>query len=335
MLSPCGQETLLCWDAIDLPDARVTFLESGSVTVRSSVVREECTRFADAVYARLDSEGVTGTLFQEEWEAIQNCDSAEVSFCEVAAALGLDPFALDDGERARLVQAHAAVPPELADEFVASVDFDRLGEAIPDLRRAIEQIRDSTVAVPALTELRQHHPRIDHSAPPWRQGYDFARALRSQLGLDGHPLRDAVGIARAIRADASALKQTILPPPRANWCFDALVGINQRDSPAFVIGKRREDSIRFAFSRSLYEYLVAPEAPISALISPAHSDRQRANRAFAAEFLAPVDMLRQRIQARTVDDETLDDLADEFGVSTFVIRHQIQNHQLARLQPAR
>lgn len=36
-------------------------------------------------------------------------------------------------------------------------------------------------------------------------------------------------------------------------------------------------------------------------------------------------------KAVTVDGEAVDELAAEFQVSSFVIRHQIQNHELATL----
>ncbi len=34
---------------------------------------------------------------------------------------------------------------------------------------------------------------------------------------------------------------------------------------------------------------------------------------------------------RVVDDEQVDDLAEEFGVSSQVVVHQIQNHKIAEL----
>lgn len=55
------------------------------------------------------------------------------------------------------------------------------------------------------------------------------------------------------------------------------------------------------------------------------------NRAFAAEFLAPHAMLKGDLSAATVGEEEIDDLAADYGVSGFVIRHQIENHKLAQI----
>ena len=55
------------------------------------------------------------------------------------------------------------------------------------------------------------------------------------------------------------------------------------------------------------------------------------NRAFAAEFLAPHEMLKSDLSGATIGEDEVDDLADEYGVSAFVVRHQIENHGLARV----
>ena len=62
------------------------------------------------------------------------------------------------------------------------------------------------------------------------------------------------------------------------------------------------------------------------------TDRQAFSRAFAAEFLAPAEGLRERLRdASVVEAEGVDDLAAEFGVSSIVIRRQIDNHDLAEV----
>lgn len=325
----CGQEMILRWNTADATRANVSFLESGSLIVPTVEVREELTRFISGVVARLDAEKVSGTLLQQEWDSILACDAEERAFCETAASLGLDPFALDDADRARLVNAHAALAPEVSDEFLAAVDFQTIADAYDSLQDSIKQIKQSTTSLRGIEDLRRNHPSIDRSVKPWGQGYEFARALRAQLGLNGTILHDLNGLARAMQVDPTTLERAILTPRQPQSTFDAVVGTNDQGSPGFVIVKRWEGSRKFALCRSLYEYLTGPQPHCVALVSKAHSDRQRANRAFAAEFLAPTSLLRQRIQGDMVAEEQLDDLAGQFGVSPWVIRHQIENHDLA------
>jgi len=332
VLTPWGEETLISWHAADCPDVGVSFLENGDVLVQSDMVRNACAQFVSAVCARLDTEKVRDTFLQNEWEAIQNCDAEERAFCETAAALGLDPFALDDRDRRRLVTAHRAIPHGLAGEFFAAVDFDSIDDATNDLTSCIAQVRSATVRLPTLADLRAKFPPLDPAEPPWKRGYKFAGLLRSHLNVGDSVLHGCSGVAIALGVDIKALQEAILLPKRPDGFMDALVGANQQGRPVFVIGKHREDSRQFALCRSLYEYLTAPEPDSMALISKTRSDRQRANRAFAAEFLVPAAILQQRLRDTVVDDEQIDDLANEFGVSCFVIRHQIENQNLATIR---
>ena len=71
--------------------------------------------------------------------------------------------------------------------------------------------------------------------------------------------------------------------------------------------------------------------PGPGLLSSLLTHSQAQSRAFAPEFLAPAAALRQRIAGDSVDPEQTDDLAQEFGVSSELIRRQIQNHRLATI----
>lgn len=76
--------------------------------------------------------------------------------------------------------------------------------------------------------------------------------------------------------------------------------------------------------------LAAPNT--DALLTQARSDRQQWSRAFAAEFLAPSAALRTKVSRSTVDEDAVDELAAEFGVSSMLIAHQLQNHGIAEIR---
>ena len=100
------------------------------------------------------------------------------------------------------------------------------------------------------------------------------------------------------------------------------------DSPACMTTPHDESSRRFLLARALGDYLGRSEHGASILSSLA-TDRQARSRAFAAELLAPAESLRERLSDHPVPPERVDDLGQEFGVSSLVIRHQIENHHLA------
>ena len=169
------------------------------------------------------------------------------------------------------------------------------------------------------------------NAPPWHVGYDWARKLRRELGLDGQPLSTMTTLADALgereellhKATQHAVSLTSAP------LVDGVVALNDDQSASFAFRQPSEQSRRFSFCRALAEILTSPRS--SALLTRAHSARQQRNRAFAAEFLAPSLSLKERVPRLVVDGEEIDDLANEFGVSWLVIEHQIANHKIAQL----
>ena len=170
---------------------------------------------------------------------------------------------------------------------------------------------------------RRHANRVRNS---WETGYRFAAALRAKLnggGWKSHSLDELAGHLGIDRLDNCLL-------PGADDChfLDALTGSNQRGNPKFLIEKEREDSRQFAFCRALFEHLTLPRDRFAA-VSRLRTDRQQMNRAFAAEFLAPHEMLSSDLSGAMIGEDEIDDLAAGYGVSAFVVRHQIENHRIA------
>jgi hypothetical protein len=78
----------------------------------------------------------------------------------------------------------------------------------------------------------------------------------------------------------------------------------------------------FSFARAVGDAVCFPEpgrAPVNELH---YASRQAAGRAFAAEFLAPVNEVRSMHE----DGHDTVSIADEFGVSTNVVERQLENY---------
>ncbi len=67
------------------------------------------------------------------------------------------------------------------------------------------------------------------------------------------------------------------------------------------------------------------------MVTRAQSDRQKCSRAFAAELLAPAGAIRERVSRPGIASDDVDELAALFGVSSFVIQHQLENHRIASI----
>lgn len=332
-IQPLGNQVKLEWRRIRLDAQNLGFTETGSIHVAARELRRTFSDFISAVIKRLQEIGINGTLLEEEWRSIQAIDPEERDFCSAAASLSLDPYTLDEGQQQKIIEASKALPSSLLPDFFAVADFSDLPAQTSQVLEALESSGNNSANLAALKSLREEVASVKVlSGPPWRQGYEFARELRQRLNLNGDRLGSLSALAKALGVPPRQLDIAILKVPGLPGFLDALGATNSRQSPGFAVTSRRDESIRFAFCRALFEYLTIPvDQPL--IVTRARSERQKRNRAFAAEFLVPADILREILPGPVVVDEDIDDLAAGFGVSPSVIRHQIDNHELALSLP--
>jgi len=332
-IQPLGKEIRLEWRRARLDAQNLEFTESGSAHVSAGDLRQTFLDFISAVLKRLQEVGVEGTFLEEEWKSIRAADPEEREFCSAVASLGLDPYTLDEGEQQKIIEISELLPASLLGDFFAVADFSTLTAQASQVLDALESSRNNNANLRSLKALKEELASARKpQGPPWRQGYHFARDLRQRLNLNGKKLSSFPLLAKALATLPRQLDAAILKIPALPCSLDALGATNSRQSPGFAVSERREEAIRFAFCRALFEYLTIP-AGQPLIVTRARSERQKRNRAFAAEFLVPADLLREALPGHVVGDEDIEDLAASFGVSPSVIRHQIENHELARSLP--
>jgi hypothetical protein len=330
-----GNAIRCAWGAEKLPRHKIQFVSTGVDYVDVVSFEHTVSEFVAAVVTRLSESSVRGTLLEEEWSAINRADEEERAFCNVVGALGLDPYDLAEPQAQEIVEAASRIPNEVHEEFFVVADPRTLAEESKRLSEAIQVCKENTVDLTFAKQLRSQTPSLisDGVGPPWRQGYEAAKALRKLLSLDGRPIPTDGELADALHLGAGQFEEAIyrLPSrPHANAVVDAVVGLNSNGSPGFAIAEARSESIRFHFCRGLFEYLSSRGEGVIA-ITRAASNRQKRNRAFAAEFLAPSSTLHQQVAGAFLTTDDIEELASEFGVSSYVISHQIQNHRIAAL----
>lgn len=327
-IEPEGEYVRIAWEPADLPDCRVRFLSHGLVHLDVRHVEDRLRSFVSAVVARLEDEGITGTLLAEEWHAIQHADPEEQAFCRAAAELGCDPYDLEEKEAERIVEVLTWLPREIVDEFLASAYRSQAVDQGRAVQLFIESAAQTEGELTSLRELRSASPGLNARQPPWEQGYSFAGALRDQLRLRQERIRSLTDLSKLLKVSPGQFDQEAEQP--ALRFLDAVVAMTRNGSPCFYVTKHHVQARTFALCRALFEYLSA-SAEQAALVTPSYSERQKRNRAFAAEFIAPMAELRKSLKARVITEEDILELADEFGTSDYVIRHQIRNHHLAEI----
>jgi len=330
VLDPMGEVVRLSWSQRRFRHCSVEFVDAGSAYLDPSDVEEALRGFIQAVILRLEDEGVGDTFLQTEWSNLAALEPEEQAFCRLAASLGVDPFDTSKEQQRRIEGAASMLPPELHEEFFFSADLANLLEDAESVDEALQIASRTPVELRALCSLRQSFStKLFHGKAPWREGYEAARALRNELSLDGEPLSDFSSIARSLGVSGGELEQAIGSGPRLSR-IDGVVGFNERQSPGFVVRSVADEAKRFTFCRELFEYLSVPDGS-SLIVTRARTERQKRNRAFAAEFLLPSKSLRERIDTDLVSAEVVDEIASTFGVSWAVVIHQLENHGIGRL----
>jgi hypothetical protein len=325
---------MFSWSPEALPFHRLEFTGRGTAWVETKLVKARLSSLITAVAGRLEANEITDTLLQQDWEAIQSADPDETMFCECAGALGLDPYSLNDVQRHEIEEAGRRLPEEIVTEFFPAA---RKGELIADadeIHEALVCAQSNVEDLASLKELRRVAAGWNEVpvVKPWEQGYSFAQKVRTHLGLDGKPLKSIREVGNAVGVNEEILLPVLSRFQSHSRPFAALMGINDKSSPAFVLREAASPSSElFHFCRALFEYLRSPIRR-SALITDANTEEQKRNRAFAAEFLAPASALRARVKARVVTEEQAEDLAAELGVSVYVIERQLINHGIASVQ---
>lgn len=323
-----GEKIEMQWQPLDFLDAGVRFINAGHASAAAETVIAALGRFVEAVVTRLDDQGIRETSLHRQWKAIQEADDDQRRFCLAAGRLGLDPYSVDDPVSEAIIACERQIAPDLLDDFLALATVDELAGQAESLANATSAISNDSDDADALASVRDVAPSLQLMANPWQAGYEYARELRRRINGNGWKSRSLDELAAHL--GIVQLDRCLMPAAGSCRFLDALVGENQRHRPRFLIEKRRESSRQFAFCRALFEHLTRPTGSF-AVVSGLRTDRQKMNRAFAAELLAPHQQLAADISAAVIGDEEVADLADEYGVSEMVIRHQVENHNLADL----
>jgi hypothetical protein len=302
---------------------RVSFLFEGTRVVSKDTVREEICSFIDAVTQRLNDRNVAETFLATEWEAILAAekDPEQKRFCEQAARLGIDPFNPESSIASSLEELDSLLPKTVIDDFCDAVRLNEIPSGVRAIRDFLASLGGGAVGNADWQNLHERFG-ISNGHTPWQYGYDQARRLRAHLGLKGPIQEDLLSVLR------QALDPLDIYPFEAPIGIEAITAPSPDEVASFGITNRveREESRRFLLCRALSDLLVLHKP---SLVTNAQTEHQQRNRAFAAEFLAPAEAIRERLPASHLSEEDVEDLAQEFRVSGFVVRHQIENHKLA------
>jgi hypothetical protein len=333
LIVPDDSETRLVWggDRTRSSNWPIRFLTHGDSRVASELVMHEFELLITETLTRLSEQGVTGTVLENEWVAIQQTAPEEAEYCRAAARLGLDPYSGAEPYEQDIIDSAETLSGELLTDFLNAVDPGHIKEALRWVSSGRSTIERRSAAADAgvrgeeapeaivVQELRAaRHSSLSVEGAPWDVGYQQARIVRSQIAAD---------VTARLPVDRYVPTRTQRAPD-AN--LQALGASTDQRRPLVIVGQHRPaNANRFTLSRALW-HSIWDDSPLF-IITTAHTYRQRVERAFAAELLAPAEGIAELLESppEAASQEELEQVAQRFGVSSMVVEHQVRNHLIA------
>ena len=320
-------------DPGDFKAMPLRFLESGSALVPRDIVQHELGRIVEGTIERC--EGLYSPVvdaLRRRWELVRSATAGERRVCERAARLGLDAYDSDEVDNALaelLARPDVVLAEPILDDLLDVVDdhsVTKLEKQIGSLGALLQEAKIDRASAAELTSARMRMAGVQ--GRPYERGYERARLVRQTiLGLTDDEVGDALDHAiEAALLPSANVRETLAPFPFRG--VHALVAGKQ--AMPFVVTRpgRSSEGQRFDRARAL-DVLVSSETP--RLITSSFDPDQQASRAFAAELLAPASYLRAHLVSPFVEQDDLERLAADLHVNAALIRHQLENHQLAEV----
>lgn len=273
---------------------------------------------------RLKKRKIQDTSAEIRWKRVlaSRADVEEAGFCEAAGALGVDPYQIDDKTLAEIIKAAESFEGEPLLEFLAGargrarqplLDWIDQVEKQPRYRSRVSGLQEIAGLAVAKVPSKEHERS-------WALGYRRARAVRQLLNLE---ISDRFETPNALARRFGASTEFSLAP-RVDG-IRALrsdqedgVHIHLRDHGS---APRARNGELFSFARAVGDVCCFPEMTRSPVNELRDASRQSAGRAFAAEFLAPI----QEVHSMWNDGKDVQSIADDLRVDEIVVQRQLEN----------
>ncbi|MBX3273957.1 MAG: hypothetical protein KF729_27075 [Sandaracinaceae bacterium] len=307
----------------------VQFTEECELLVRREAIVEQLRGLVETVLEWLsDCSSEDAIELREAWSQVRAVAGDDRLLRARAAALGLDgadPWSVPDELAAQLVDRAASWPSELVEDLLETGNANALEDrfAWVEGARAIDMKSVSpSIALDRARDVAREARAETATAPAYRLGWRLVEAARGELlGLSASAHGEQVDQALAGWIDVQPLSSTVLPLRGWVCAHGALV--------AALPASATEVTRRWLRARAL---CVAWLGGRERLVTDAQSWSQSVSRAFATELVAPVAWLRGRVKSDVIGESELGEIASEIGAPPRAVQHQLENHDIARVE---
>lgn len=332
-----GSTFAVSCESLETTNPALLFFDSANEWLSRAEAERVFMNFIDSVVDKLSEEGVKESELQSAWSRVLQSmqDGREQTFCEAAGALGVDPYAISDADANFIEESGELFAHEALLEFLAGVCADipespgerlkllgwirhlqpRYNSRLPELPAIIEQLSH------VFTDGANPPTEVGSDVRPWTRGYRAARAFREAISLTGNQavsvrkVAEKLGGAHFARTGGSPGRSTVYAVVDRQ---EDDIHVHLRDRGRQTWAKNAET---FAFARAIGDAVLFPETPLSIINGLHRAERQAEGRAFAAEFVAPREIVLDMYQ----EGRDVDEIAGLLEVNPKVVDHQVEN----------
>lgn len=274
--------------------------------------------FISLIVARLEMKGHQDTDLQKIWRKLimERQDKDFANYRRLEAMSGFDPGYAPGEYMENLfsIEDYAGLSPTA--EIAAAYADSSSRPSLDELRHCIESSQ-IIADISGFNDLKKEVQPHKKSQPPQDQGRVIARAARMFWSLDNDTISD------------QDLANCFGTSPN----FQKMDGVNlpfslvERDDKHLRLAFRRSGSTtrRFESARLIGAFLTSSRKDRWLPITDAKTAHQRFQRAFATEFLCPIDRLMHFLNG-DYSESSQDNAAQYFNVSPRMINHNLRNN---------
>jgi hypothetical protein len=295
----------------------VRFLSDFETSVPAGDFEKETDRFMDLVLHRLDALGETE--LHHIWREVlaERADREQSTVRRLEARLGYEP----DEAPPMLLERFLGLVSEAGSAATDEIAPVCAGSDPPETFNEVRQLA-ALPGIPGRISIAPVANVQDGTAPPWERGRRLANLVRESLNLGAQPLTDGA------LADLLHIPTNSLNPNGASGVPMGLaVRGEDHEELKLLFRKRNRPGRRFEAARFIADHLRAGEGDRWLPVTDAATARQKVQRAFAAEFLCPIDSLRDHL-GNEFSSEAFEDAAEHFGISEMAVKSHLASHRL-------
>jgi hypothetical protein len=308
----------------------IGYIEGFQASIPAMEFETAVDAFLDLVLARLDTVGVRNTELEAVWNEVraERADTHAARFRRLEAMLGYEPDEAPEETILRLEALSSEAGEASVAEIATACSVDDPTTALSEIialadKPGIEGRFQQSSELSAALSLKDFY-----NYAPWERGWQLARLARDHWKLKTDGISNDT-LSELMEVDANVFTSSVVDRNREP--IGLAIRHEASDRLKILLRKPNPAGRRFEAARFLGDYLVAPESDRWLPVTDEKTARQKVQRAFAAEFLCPIDALQECLKG-DFSDEAIEYAGTHFQVSPLTVKSHLANNHLLRFE---